>query len=83
MDGYGKSLDTKKESAVAKDQQDDDEEDREIVLPIEVEEIDVQEAIDALAYQRSKTKAEQSIIALDEKVNYIELMAFIENTHPT
>lgn len=64
-------------------EQKEKEDERDIVLPIEVDNIDIQEAIDALAYQRSKTKAEQSIIALEEKVNYIELMAYIENTHPT
>lgn len=50
---------------------------KDIVLPIEVDELEIQEAVEALQFKKSKTKTEQSIIALQEKVNYIELMTYI------
>lgn len=56
---------------------------KDIVLPIEVDELEIQEAVEALQFKKSKTKTEQSIIALQEKVNYIELMTYIANTHAT
>lgn len=49
---------------------------------MEVDQLEVQEIVDSMAYRKQK-RNEQSIIALEEKVNYIELMAHIQNNHPS
>lgn len=52
-------------------------------LPVPVDELEIQEAIEAAEYRKDTRRNEQSIIAIEEKVTYLELMAFIQSTHPT
>lgn len=65
-----------------KEKKDDDGADGAAVkLPIDVDEMDIQEVVNDLIH-RKQTRNEQSIIALEEKVNYVELMAHIQSNHP-
>lgn len=49
-----------------------------VELPIlEIDELDIQQAKDAVAYKQAGSRNMQSIIAIEEKVNYLELMAYV------
>lgn len=55
-----------------------------VELPIlHIDQLEIDEAVNAVAYKKDDKRNMQSIIALEEKVNYIELMAYIQSTHPT